>query len=87
MGVKRNSRAKFEVLMAITMNIVWDVTLYSLVEIYQRFGLSCHLHFKGKRIQVFITNHCTTILFYSYMFRLPVVAIIRESPFTDMRSV
>jgi hypothetical protein len=41
---------RLEVLMAITEETVfWDVTLYSLVEVYQHFRGKWYLHLQGQR--------------------------------------
>jgi hypothetical protein len=32
------------------MNVFSDVTAYSLLEVNQRFGGTCHLHLQGKKI-------------------------------------
>jgi hypothetical protein len=46
-----------------------------------------HIPYTCFTYEFFITSHCTKILFYSYMFRLTVVAIIRESLFSDVQRV
>ena len=50
MGLTCDSCAKIEVLMAIILNIICDATQYGLMLVYRRFGVSCRLHVKGRRI-------------------------------------
>jgi hypothetical protein len=65
------------IIIIIIINKVIERNMYLMVYIFREVALHRSFYY-----QLLHKDY-----FYCYMFRLPVVAIIRESLFTDMRSV